>query len=94
MKTFNKIIALILSIIMIGSAACMIAVAENGEEEATTAVEETSTETVEEETTKIHVSSWRQLQFAIIFKLFDKIMKFFQDLFSGQRTIDFGALFG
>lgn len=85
MKNFKKIIAVLLVLVMLGSFTSAIAYAASAD----TAVEEATD--VAADDGKIKVESWKQLKFAIIFKLIDKVFKFFQDLFSGQRKL--GNLF-
>ena len=89
MKKFNKIIALILSLILIGSATSAIALATDldntGDEEAI--VLDDNEEDAEEEYS-ITVTSWKQLKFALIIKIIDKIFKFFQDLINGDKSFD------
>lgn len=89
MKKFNKVIALLLSLILIGSMCAAIGVAAEDELDAAP-VEDEIPEDVDEEY-QINVTSWTQLKFAIIFKIIDKIFKVFQDLINGEKS--FGEIF-
>ena len=93
MKKMNKIIALLLSIILVGSVFTAIAVSATDVENTTPEEEvvESAEEEAEEEAYEINVSSWMQLKFALIFKIIDKLIQAITDFINGDR--DFKAIF-